>query len=121
MEQAKIRGEMTEDGYPVLPANVAKNFGETPQPWNGDDFNGQIYRVIDAHSLPNGAYWAPGSPSSTEAQWRAAAAVQNDWNGDGGYVTANASRLRGWIGPAAPDFTMMRDLSATKVTPARKD
>ncbi len=102
MEQAKNRGEMTADGYPVLPANVAKNFGDTPQPWNGDDFNGQIYRVIDADSLPNGAYWAPGSPPSTEAQWRAAAAVQNDWNGDGGYVTANSSGLRESIGPAAP-------------------
>jgi hypothetical protein len=101
MDAAHARGGMTAAGYPDLPPDVAKTFGETPRPWNGDEATAPIYRVVDANSNPAGSYWSP-TPPTTESAWRGGSAVQNDWNGDGGQVSAKPAGLRGWIGKAAP-------------------
>jgi hypothetical protein len=105
MDVANDRGAMKQEGYPDLPEGVAKTFGETPRPWNGDEASGPISRVVDADSNPNGSFWSPNSPPVSEADWRAGSAVQNNWNGDGGYVQSSASGLRGWIGKAAPQLS----------------
>lgn len=105
MDAAANRSAMSADGYPDLPAEVSRTFGDTPQPWNGNDEPGLISRIIGQPSSANGSFWSPGLPPSTEAEWRANAAVLNDWNGDGGYVTADPSNLTGWIGPAAPQIS----------------
>ena len=101
MAAAKARTEMKADGYPGLPAQEAQNFDATPTSWNGDDDPGTAYRVIGESRAANGSYWQL-TPLTTEEQWQADSAVQNNWNGDGAYVTTDTAGLRGWQGPAAP-------------------
>jgi hypothetical protein len=104
MDAANARGAMSAAGYPDLPADAAKTFGETPIPWNGDEAPGPISRVIGSGSNPAGEYWLPTAPT-TEAEWRGGVAVQNDFNGDGAMVQADPAGLRGWIGKAAPQVS----------------
>lgn len=91
----------TAPGYPDLPAATAKTFMDDVRPWNGDENPGTIYRVIGNDADANGGYWLESLPE-TESAWRGQSAVQNNWNGDGGYVTSDTSGLRGWIGTARP-------------------
>ena len=105
MDAAAERGAMQQEGYPDLPADAAKTFGETPRPWNGDEASGPISRVVDAQSNPNGSFWAETAPSGAESDWRSGSAVQNNWNGDGGYVQSSPVGVRGWIGKAAPQLS----------------
>ena len=102
MDAAQARGAMSAEGYPDLPADAARTFGGTPQPWSGSE-NGTISRIVGADNNPNGSFWSPQLPSS-EASWRAGSAVQNDWNGNGAFVQSPSASLRGWIGPSAPSY-----------------
>ena len=101
MRAAAGRTGRSAPGYPDLPDDVAKTFGEGVRPWNGDEHVGPIRRVIGEDSNPRGSFWQSEVPP-TEADWRAGSAVKNGWNGDGTYVEADPKGLKGWIGPAAP-------------------
>lgn len=102
--QAEITGAAlvkarSADGFPDLPAKNAATFGDDVRPWNGDDHNGVIRRVIGSDRDANGGYWQSAIPKD-EAEWRGGSAVLNDWNGNGGYVESPAKGLKGWIGSA---------------------
>lgn len=83
------------DEYPELPAAKAATCGDDVRPWNGDDHEGPIRRVIGSDRDANGGYWQAEIPSN-EAEWRGGSAVLNDWNGNGGYVESSPKGLRGW-------------------------
>ncbi len=105
MDEAANRSAMSADGYPDLPTDAARTFGGTPRPWDGNSESGPISRIIGQPSSADGSFWSQGLPPSSEAEWRSDSAVLNDWNGDGGYVTADPSNLKGWIGPSAPQIS----------------
>ena len=103
---SKRQGPRTEEGWPDLPADKAATFEGAAEPVNLPPGT-KIYRVIGSSRDAGGSYWSLEQPPQTEAEWRAGAAVLNDWNGDGGYVeyTVPEGGLRGWQGPAAPQPT----------------
>ena len=73
-------------GYPDLSADATATFNNDARPWNGDTHpGGTMQRVIGQGRSANGHFWQSKVPA-TEAEWRAGSAVQNNWDGNGGYV-----------------------------------
>jgi hypothetical protein len=105
MAEARSRtAPPTPDGWTAFPQDEMRNFGETPQAENFPKGT-KLYRVIGADNNPAGPYWSPDPPPAGEAEWRSSMAVKDQFNGDGGYVTATVTDndgLNAWSGSAAP-------------------
>ncbi|HQS97357.1 MAG TPA: hypothetical protein PK823_12780, partial [Novosphingobium sp.] len=109
IRRAKLRENKTlsKNGYPDAPGWAVKTFKSYPEPKTLPEGT-KIYRVIDAESNPNGAFWTTQNPAKmSEAQWRSGAAVRGEWNGDGAYVeyTVPKGGLKVWSGEAAPQMS----------------
>jgi uncharacterized Zn-binding protein involved in type VI secretion len=94
------------EGWPDLPPKDATTF--TPDGAEPVDIPGgtKLYRIVGDDRSASGSYWSYDPPPQTEGEWRAANAVKDSWNGDGGYVehTVPDEGLKAWAGPAAPQY-----------------
>lgn len=88
--------------FQIQPEDV-DTFAETPK-FETLPPGTKIYRVVGKGNDPAGRFWSLDPPPATESQWRAGAAVRNNWNGDGGYVMheVGPGGLKVWKGAAAP-------------------
>ncbi|MCY0095182.1 hypothetical protein [Hoeflea ulvae] len=99
--QARAKGPIEKPGWPTLRGQERGTFKSDPEAVTLKPGT-KLYRVVDAESNPDGAFWSLEPPPRSEADWRSGSAVLNDWNGDGAYVehTVGKEGLNGWMGPA---------------------
>ena len=90
------------DNFPTISQADVNTFVSTPTAEVLPEGT-KLYRIVGDTSNPSGAFWTREMPA-TEAEWRSAAAVKGEWNGDGGYVeyTIPKGGLPAWTGKAAP-------------------
>jgi hypothetical protein len=96
---------LSSPGCPDLPATQTPNF-ETAQPVTVPPGT-TLYRVIDDPAKAAGGYWTPDLPT-TEDAWRQSCAV-GTWN-KGGLVAiaqAPAEGLKGWMGMASNQGSLL--------------
>jgi hypothetical protein len=90
------------EGFPKISQSEVNTFTKIPTPEILPEGT-KLYRIVGDGSNASGSFWTRELPA-TEAEWRSKAAVQGQWNGDGGYVeyTVPAGGIPAWTGKAAP-------------------